>query len=91
MYWRLMRHAADKGCTSFDFGRSKVGTGPYDFKKNWGFPPRPLTHQFLLRPGQRLPENNPTNPKYRGMIALRKRLPLQVANMVGPHIVRNIG
>lgn len=91
MYWRLMRHAVARGCTVFDFGRSKVGTGPYDFKKNWGFAPQPITHQFLLPCGGPMPENNPMNPKYRLMIATWKRLPLFVANRLGPHVVRNIG
>jgi FemAB-related protein (PEP-CTERM system-associated) len=91
MYWRLMRHAATRGCTVFDFGRSKVGTGPYDFKKNWGFVPQPIMHQFLLPGGGAMPENNPLNPKYRLMIATWKRLPLFVANRLGPLVVRSIG
>lgn len=91
MYWRLMRHASARGCTIFDFGRSKVGTGPYDFKKNWGFAPLPIAHQFLLPDGGAMPENNPLNPKYRLMIATWKRLPLFVANRLGPLVVRNIG
>jgi len=90
MYWRLMRHAAGRGCTVYDFGRSKVGTGPYDFKKNWGFSPVPLTHQFLTQPGVPLPDVNPMNPKYRLFIAMWKKLPLPVANLLGPIIVRNI-
>lgn len=91
MYWRLMRHAAARGCTVFDFGRSKVGTGPHDFKKNWGFAPRPIAHQFLLPGGGAMPENNPLNPRYRLMIAAWKQLPLFVANRLGPLVVRNIG
>ena len=43
MYWALMRRAVERGATVFDFGRSKVGTGPYSFKSNWGFTPRPIT------------------------------------------------
>jgi FemAB-related protein (PEP-CTERM system-associated) len=31
MYWELMRHAAAAGYRVFDFGRSRVGTGTYDF------------------------------------------------------------
>lgn len=91
MYWRLMRHGVARGCTEFDFGRSKIGTGPYDFKRNWGFKPQPIVHQFLLPCGGAMPENNPLNPKYRLMIATWKRLPLFVANRLGPIVVRNIG
>lgn len=90
MYWRLMRRAVERGYSVFDFGRSKVGTGPYSFKKNWGFEPRPVVHEFKMRDGGPVPEINPTNPKYRMFIALWKRLPLPIANLLGPHIVRNI-
>src|SRR5262249_43190313 len=45
MYYRVMRRAVERGCRTFDFGRSKLGTGPYAFKKNWGFEPRPVIHE----------------------------------------------
>jgi FemAB-related protein (PEP-CTERM system-associated) len=91
MYWRLMRRAADHGSTLFDFGRSKIGTGPYAFKKNWGFAPVPVVHEYKIKDGEALPDVNPKNPKYRVFITLWKRLPLPLANLIGPHIVRHIG
>lgn len=91
MYWRLMRHAVARGARIFDFGRSKRDTGPFAFKKNWGFEPVPILHGFKLREGSELPNVTPTNPKYALFIAAWKRLPLPVANFVGPLIVRNIG
>lgn len=90
-YWRLMCQAASRGCTVFDYGRSKVGTGPYHFKKNWGFEPEPLSYEYVLYKTDSIPQNNPMNPKYRVFIALWRRLPLCVANAIGPHIVRNLG
>ncbi len=91
MYWSVMRRAAARGSRLFDFGRSKLGTGSYAFKKNWGFPPIPLTYLFHVAPGRTIPENNPLNPKYRLMIAAWKRLPLPVANALGPFLVRGVG
>ncbi len=91
MYWEVMRRAAARGCTGFDFGRSKAGTGSFAFKKNWGFTPTPLLHRFRLAPGAAIPDHNPLNPKYRLFIAAWKRLPLPVANLLGPHIVRGVG
>jgi len=90
-YWELMRRACERGCKVFDYGRSKVGTGPYSFKKNWGFEPQPLSYEFRLYKRDSIPQNNPMNPKYRAFIALWKRLPISVANRLGPHIVRNLG
>jgi FemAB-related protein (PEP-CTERM system-associated) len=91
MYWAVMRQAAARGARLFDFGRSKEGTGAFAFKKNWGFSPTPLPYYFNLAPGQAIPENNPTNPKYRLMIAAWRKLPLPVANAIGPLLVRGVG
>lgn len=91
MYWEVMRRAAARGCRMFDFGRSKVGTGSFSFKKNWGFSPDPLHYRFRLAHGAAIPDHNPLNPKYRLFIAAWKKLPLPIANLIGPHIVRGVG
>jgi FemAB-related protein (PEP-CTERM system-associated) len=91
LYWETMRRAADRGFRLFDFGRSKIGTGSYAFKHNWGFEPEKLHYRFRLKPGESIPDHNPLNPKYRMFIAAWKRLPLPVANLLGPFIVRGVG
>ena len=90
-YWELMRRACERGVRVFDFGRSKQGTGPYDFKRNWGFEPQALAYEYCLYRRSSIPENNPLNPKYRAMIALWRRLPLPVVNLIGPHLARALG
>ena len=91
MYWEVMRRACERGCRVFDFGRSKVGTGAYAFKRNWGFAPTPLTYQFRLANGGKVPDLSPLNPKFRLLVAAWKRLPLPLANLLGPPIVKGIG
>ena len=91
LYWETMHRAADRGARMFDFGRSKLGTGSYSFKHNWGFEPAKLHYRFRLKPGEAIPDHNPLNPKYRLFIAGWKRLPLPVANILGPFIVRGVG
>lgn len=92
MYYALMLHARkEKGCTSFDFGRSKVGTGAAAFKKNWGFEPEPLAYAKWVAEGHQAREINPLNPKYRLQIALWQKLPLWLANQIGPHIAKGLG
>jgi len=91
MYWMLMEHARERGLTLFDFGRSKVGTGAYAFKKNWGFEPEPLAYEFRLAEGESMPDINPLNPKYQLMIKVWEKLPLPVANTLGPFIARGLG
>jgi len=90
-YFELMRHARDRGCTVFDFGRSKPGTGPHAFKKNWGFEPEPLSYALRTADGAAGREINPLNPKYRARIAAWQKLPLWIANRVGPFISRELG
>lgn len=91
MYWDLMRRACERGIKVFDYGRSKRGTGSFDFKKNWGFEPQPLHYEYLLVKGKRVPEHNPLNPKYALLIRAWQRLPLPLANLIGPHIVKSLG
>jgi FemAB-related protein (PEP-CTERM system-associated) len=91
MYWEVMRRACERGCQVFDFGRSKVGTGAYDFKTYWGFEPAPLVYQFKLAPGQTVPDLNPLNPKFALFVTLWKKLPLAVAARLGPPLVRGLG
>jgi FemAB-related protein (PEP-CTERM system-associated) len=90
MYWEVMRRACERGYRVFDFGRSKLGTGAYDFKRFWGFEPTPLTYQFRLAPGQQIPNLNPLNPKLKLFLEVWKRLPLAVATRLGPMIVRGL-
>src|SRR5262249_10180155 len=80
-YWELMRQAGERGLKVFDYGRSKRGTGSFDFKKNWGFEPQPLHYEYLLVKGKSVPEVNPLNPKYRLFINTWQRMPLALANL----------
>ncbi len=91
MYYDLMCRAVERGCTSFDFGRSKTGSGPYAFKKNFGFEPQPLAYEYYLPKGGALPDISPNNPKFRWMTSLWSKLPLPVANFVGPMVSRGLG
>lgn len=90
LYWTLMRHAAERGCEVFDFGRSKVGTGPYSFKRNWGFEARPISHQYMLIKSETLPNLNPTNQRYAAAIGAWRRLPLSLANRISPLLSRSL-
>lgn len=90
-YWELMRRAAGRGVRVFDYGRSKRGTGSFDFKKNWGFEPSALAYEYQLLSRDDVPQNNPLNPKYRAFIALWRKLPRPVVNALGPMLTRNLG
>jgi FemAB-related protein (PEP-CTERM system-associated) len=90
-YWELMRRACERGLRWFDYGRSKRGSGSFDFKKNWGFTAAPLAYEYLLLGRHDIPQNNPMNPRYRAMIAAWRRLPRPLVDAIGPYIARNVG
>ena len=90
-YWDLMRRACERGVRVFDYGRSKRGTGSFDFKKNWGFEAEQLHYEYRLRKGTAIPQNNPLNPKYRALVAIWRRLPRPLVNALGPMLTRNLG
>jgi FemAB-related protein (PEP-CTERM system-associated) len=92
MYYALMNHArAAKGMARFDFGRSKAGTGPAAFKKNWGFEGQALSYAKRALDGSPPRDINPLSPKYRMQVALWQKLPLPVANLIGPLLARGLG
>ena len=90
MYYRLMGHGRARGMTHFDFGRSKVGSGQAAWKKSFGFDPAPrIYHGWSADGAQR--DVNPNSAKYQRRINYWKRLPLPVANLIGPLISRGLG
>jgi len=90
-YWELMRLSCARGLKVFDYGRSKQGTGSFAFKKNWGFEPAPLHYEYCLYKRDAVPQNNPANAKFRLMIEAWRRMPIGMANWLGPYVVRNLG
>lgn len=91
MYYELMLHARSRGCTHFDFGRSKTNSGAYHFKRNWGFVAEPLLYGAWAAPGAPKRDVDPTSERHAARIAIWKRLPLSIANRVGPMIARGLG
>jgi len=89
-YWELMRRACERGIKVFDYGRSKRGTGSFDFKRNWGFEPAQLHYEYMLYEGGTVPQNNPSNPKYRHVIAAWRRMPTGLVNWIGPMVARHL-
>ena len=90
LYAEALSLAIEKDCSEFDFGRSTVDSGTYRFKKQWGTEPVQLNWQYWLADGQQMPALTPSNPKYKLAINLWQKIPLCIANSLGPRIVRNL-
>jgi FemAB-related protein (PEP-CTERM system-associated) len=90
LYWNLLRLSCERGCRQFDFGRSTFGEGTFKFKQQWGAKPVLLDWQILDRQG-RPAETGSSKSRLRDMVeTVWKRLPLPVANTIGPHLRRHI-
>jgi len=91
MYWRVMERARERGARLFDFGRSKQGSGSFDFKVHWGFSPEPLSYEYFLIRAKAMPNLSPNNAKYGRLISAWRRLPLPVTRVLGPPLARHLG
>lgn len=90
LYWTLLEWAIQNHFQLADFGRCTRGSGVYEFKRHWNSEERPLHWYYWLAPGKPLPELRPDNPRFRMATSMWKRLPVPVANLIGPRIVRSI-
>jgi FemAB-related protein (PEP-CTERM system-associated) len=90
MYWMLMRYGVENGYKVFDFGRSKKGTGAFDFKKRWGMIMTDLPYQYSLVKSAGMPDTSPLNPKFSIGIEMWRKLPLPVTTFIGPLISKHL-
>ena len=90
LYWDLIKDACELGFKKYHLGRSTVQSGGEQFKKKWNAHATQLYWQFILRNRTEVPQLNVQNPKYQFAIKMWQRLPLGVAEAIGPYISRNI-
>jgi FemAB-related protein (PEP-CTERM system-associated) len=91
VYYETLRRGLEAGCTHADFGRSKIGSGPWARKRIWGFEETELTYAVRTADGAAPRAVNPDDPKYRLKVAAWQKLPLWAANRLGPLIARGLG
>jgi FemAB-related protein (PEP-CTERM system-associated) len=89
MYWHLLERAVLRGQQVFDFGRSTLNSGTYDFKKQWGPVVTPAVWQYYIRHGE-VGQMRPETGRYGTMIRVWRKLPVWLTRLVGPLIVRGI-
>jgi len=63
-WWELIKFAVQTGLRTFDFGRSKKGTGAYAFKKKWNPMLADLDCQVCLVKRKTAPKFSPANLKF---------------------------
>ena len=90
LYWHMLRQVIAAGGRVFDFGRSTPGEGTFLFKKQWKAEPVPLHWEYMLLSRDAPPDQSPGSGKFHMAIELWKKLPVPVANAIGPLIIGNI-
>lgn len=90
LYWEVLKYSIENDYKKFDFGRSTIDSGTYRFKKQWGAKPIQSYWYYWLRDSQTMPNLTTSNPKYQLAIKIWQRLPLFIANYIGPKIVKNL-
>ena len=92
LYWSLLKHVSDLGCTEFDFGRSTFDEGTYKFKRQWGAEPVVLAWSNLVPGLTKIAEKNTDNvSQIRSLVEkVWAKLPLGVTTLLGPKIRKHI-
>lgn len=85
---RLQEWSSAHGLARFDLGRSRVDTGPYQFKKNQGFEPTPVHYRYLLVRSKELPSFNPSNPRTEKLREAWSKLPPRIASALSGPLMR---
>jgi FemAB-related protein (PEP-CTERM system-associated) len=88
MYWNLMAQSSREGYRVFDFGRSKRGTGSFQFKSSWSMEVSELPYRYVLVRAKEVPHMSPVDRKFQAPVALWKRLPFGVTKALGPRLIR---
>lgn len=89
LYWALMERAIAMGVKTFNFGRCTPGAGTHRFKLQWGGSDLPLPWA-QWSPGGVAATPSPDRPVFRLATAAWQRLPVPVANLVGPVLARRL-
>ena len=90
LLWKSLQWAAENGYDTYEFGRTREGSGVYMFKKSFGGSKvwyRDL-HYF---PDDETELPDPDDDKYERAREIWQRLPLPVTRVVGPQIRKRIG
>jgi FemAB-related protein (PEP-CTERM system-associated) len=88
MYWNLIAQSCREGHRHFDFGRSKRGTGSFDFKSTWGMQIIDLPYRYDLICAKKVPQLSAIDSKFQLPVRAWKRLPFALTKVLGPTIVR---
>jgi FemAB-related protein (PEP-CTERM system-associated) len=89
LYWAVIKDGCETGYEHFDFGRSIADSGTYRFKKPWGAEVAQLCYQYYLNRAKKMPDTSQTSPKRKMFAEVWRRMPVSLAERVGPRLRRS--
>jgi serine/alanine adding enzyme len=90
LHWNTFCFAAQRGYTRFDFGRSTKDSGVHQYKMQWGSEEIPLDWAYWSPNNKQVSALNRHDPKLQFAVNAWRRLPLPIANRIGPVLVRHL-
>lgn len=86
LLWELIQQACSRGYRTFNLGRSLEDTGTFYFKTGWRAEPVKFHYQYYMNKSSRMPDYSQSSKSRNRFAGVWKRLPLPVANTMGPLI-----
>jgi serine/alanine adding enzyme len=90
LYWSVITRYGEKGFSTFDMGRSLIGSGNETFKMKWKPRKQLLAYWYSLKDGVETPDLNQKNPKFKIAIGLWKQLPDFIIRPLGPLLIKGL-
>jgi len=92
MYWKSFELAINAGKKQFDMGRSLLGSGTYDFKKQWGAVPYEIEQTVTALGGKQVAHSSSFYRSRKAQILARvwSHLPFTLQGIIGPIVRRRM-
>tara|TARA_Y100000034_G_scaffold135722_1_gene208786 strand:- start:4935 stop:6026 length:1092 start_codon:yes stop_codon:yes gene_type:complete len=92
VHWHFIKYAIKNNYKIVDFGRVRLESGQFTYKKKWGCELKNLYHFYDLYQTDKLPNEDPsTNAKFKLLTNVWKTLPLPLTKKIGPWTREGIG
>lgn len=88
LYWEVIRYGCNHGYKHFDFGRSSIGSGTFEFKKQWGAKPVQLYWNYYNTGKNTENVNHDISGSMKYQLALKiwQKIPVSLSKIIGPGI-----
>tara|TARA_Y100000034_G_scaffold134902_1_gene204739 strand:- start:1696 stop:2763 length:1068 start_codon:yes stop_codon:yes gene_type:complete len=92
VHWHFIKYAINNNYNVVDFGRVRLESGQFDYKRKWGCELKDLDHFYDLYLTDKLPNEDPsTNKKLKLLTNIWKTFPLTITKKLGPWAREGIG